>query len=409
MDESKQFNFFYKMEHNLYKVYNQYKELQSMMTYNELNKLKHRYELFKGYDVDHGEELCLVVFAGQFKKWNEQMYIYRLQHPEIQKYISTFSFSYTNDLAVIRCVKAYLNSNGFNIESDNGPKFIESIYFEGCNNGMLTFCIPGTYFCYGKDAICCYPRLLGASNLQIPIKEGKEIKITELPEKLQFGFYRVRIVCSHPKFLFNYSIDHIYTHYSLDFARKHQETYGITIQLITDIEYNAYIYNDGDLIYTRDLFGQWFTDLLDMKTALPGNKLVKHLLSSVWGILSTKTRINVKKEDLGEYNYGSAKQNREYIWKDQSNNKKNDYYILVPRDKPYKYNIRLKPFLLSYARTVISDVAYKNHFNEVVRIFCDNIVYQSDVPFNEPNFANEAKTSGLISFKNAHVYTKLEQ
>ena len=61
----KQWNFFNKMAHNQYKVYNQYTEKESIMTYNELKALKHRYELFKGYE--EYEEQSLIIFASQFK------------------------------------------------------------------------------------------------------------------------------------------------------------------------------------------------------------------------------------------------------------------------------------------------------------------------------------------------------
>ena len=65
---------------------------------------------------------------------------------------------------------------------------------------------------------------------------------------------------------------------------------------------------------------------------------------------------------------------------------------------------------MSYARNVIAEVAYRNSFSEVIRVYCDNIVYKSNVPFNEPTerFVPEAKTSGRITFKNAHRYTKLD-
>ena len=70
------------------------------------------------------------------------------------------------------------------------------------------------------------------------------------------------------------------------------------------------------------------------------------------------------------------------------------------RDNPYKYNIRLKPFLLSYSRSVMLDIAMNNHPKEIVRIMVDNIVYKSEIPFNVNNMSLEKKSTGLINVKN---------
>jgi hypothetical protein len=87
-----------------------------------------------------------------------------------------------------------------------------------------------------------------------------------------------------------------------------------------------------------------------------------------------------------------------------SNDSKNDYYTLIQRDNQYEYNLRLKPFLLSYARNTIGDIAYKNNLSEVIRVMTDNITYKSNVDFHVENMVSEEKTTGHISFKNVMRY-----
>jgi hypothetical protein len=79
-------------------------------------------------------------------------------------------------------------------------------------------------------------------------------------------------------FFFNYSRDNVYTHYSLLDAIKHQQEFNIKINLNNDLEHNAYLYEDSDLIYTKDVFGTWFNELNAFKQKHPKNKLIKHLM-----------------------------------------------------------------------------------------------------------------------------------
>ena len=172
-----------------------------------------------------------------------------------------------------------------------------------------------------------------------------------------------------------------------------------------DLEYNAYLYEDSDLIYTKDIFGTWFNELNAFKQKHPKNKLIKHLMSSLWGALSRKNTIYVKEDDLGEYEYGfSSQQNTEYVCTSCSNNFSNQYYTLSKRNDPYKFNIRLKPFLLSYSRSIMTEIAYNNSPTEIIRIMVDNIVYKSEVSFNVENMTVEDKSTGLINFKNVDFY-----
>ena len=97
----------------------------------------------------------------------------------------------------------------------------------------------------------------------------------------------------------------------------------------------------------------------------------------------------------------------EYVWTDRNSNIKNSFFTLVKREQPYKYNIRLKPFLLSFSRIIMLDIAINNYPNEIVRIMVDNIVYKSNVSFDVEHMSVEDKTTGHIEFKNVMKYNKI--
>ena len=137
---------------------------------------------------------------------------------------------------------------------------------------------------------------------------------------------------------------------------------------------------------------------------IPENKLVKHMMSSLWGYLSEKKKYCVPIEELNNRkDWGlETDLHKEYYLSDYCEDVGNTYATLKKRKNKYLYDIRLKPFLLSYARNVLADIAYNNHPEEIVRMYIDNIVYKSNVKFDVPDMVREEKTSGLITWKNNH-------
>ena len=380
-------NIFYKIG-NMFRVYNPISKTFKTIDYNEKNTLSHKYEVMQGYDAsDEG----IVEYYIDFKKWNNEL---------SECSISKFTDYYNNDFAVLNTFNKFSNKN---IYSKSIIGNIESDYFESCHNGGLAFCINGTYKnCYGYDYSSFYPRILGSKchDLKLPSKEGKLMKIDTLDfSNIQYGFYHVKIECDDDRFLkiFKYSKKNVYTHYSLLFAIQHQQEFNIRINLDTDIENNAYIYDEKDLFYSHELFGNWFETLIECKKKYPKNKLIKHLLSSLWGSLSAKKVFFVKGDDeLENYDYIDG----DYYITDENVSDDNQYYTLMNKNNRYKNTIRLKPFLLSYSRNVMGTIAYKNHFDKIVRIYCDNIVYKSNVDFNVEYMSAEDKTSGNITWLN---------
>ena len=380
---------FTKINDNEFLVFNPVFKDFKTKTFAELALLEKKFELLKGYDAD---EMGLYTYYKDFVVWNQQMY-----NNDCDAKIWCFNSYFNNTHAVFETFNKYCDKTKLDLSRVIGS--IECYWFEGCNNGGLTYCKNGTYECFGYDYNSFYPRLLGDSifNLQIPLKEGEQVKVDNL-NLIQFGFYNVFIECSNPDFLkiFKFSKSHIYTHYSLEFAIKHQKNFDVKIRLNDAVEYNAYIYDDKDIIYAKELFGSWFDKLIALKNKHPENKLVKHLLSSLWGTLSTINKHHAKcDEELEKYDYIDG----HHKIVNENRDSKNSYYTLVDKNNMYKYNIRLKPFLLAYSRNIMGDIAFNNHFDEIVRIYCDNITYKSDVSFDVVNMIKENKTSGIIAWK----------
>ena len=144
--------------------------------------------------------------------------------------------------------------------------------------------------------------MLADPNFEIPICEGSEHYLSELPKILKCGIYRCQITCENDDFkkLFAFSKNMGYTHYSLKTALKYQIEYNVTINLIIDDKPNAYIYEN---VTTGDkIFKKWYDLLFNIKKKYPKNKLIKHLMSSLWGSLSYKNTFRQSAEQINDKN-----------------------------------------------------------------------------------------------------------
>ena len=76
----------------------------------------------------------------------------------------------------------------------------------------------------------------------------------------------------------------------------------------------------------------------------------------------------------------------------------------------YKYNIRIKSFLTSYARINCSKLALEN-INNVVRIQTDSVVFSEPLTKKQldkfKNLKPEDKTTGEIYFEHVNLYNKI--
>jgi hypothetical protein len=317
------------------------------------------YHVFKGYNAsDEG----LLKFNEDFLIWCNELatnLVYQINYMHFWSNYSAVELTFKN-----LCKGKYEHHES--ITSD------EYIWFNKCYNSGLLYCKPGTYECYGFDYSRFYPLILASDDFKIPTKEGKSFTLKKIPKlsERKYGLYKVNITCDNDDFrkLFAFSPKHVYTHYSINQAKKYQKKYDVKIELVCDGKPNAYLYDDNDLERSGSIFKVWYDTLNSIKKLYPSNKLVKHLMSSVWGHLSRKNKIRVTEEDiiLGCMDVGMTP-DCEWMVYEEHITKVSSYYELIKSKNPYKYNIRLLPFLTSYGRNKISEIARKDSAN-VVRI-----------------------------------------
>lgn len=328
--------------------------------------------------------------------------------PFIMKDGSFYNRSHCRNIKTMFSMKASKDWNKHEVIN-----IIEASWFEKSYNAGLQYIEPGEYKCYGYDFNKFYPRILGDkrfSDFQIPIKQGKEYILKELPAELQFGFYRINIICENPNFkkVFSFSKSNVYTHYSVKFLyelnKKH--SFNIDFQLIQDNSPNAYLYDNENIIYSKDIFNNWFRCIINLKKKYPKNILVKFISSSLWGYLSTKKTLCIEEDEINNYNCSFDNDADYKIIDIVTNEDGSEYYKLLDINNPYQYNIRLKPFITSYGRNKTARVALRMIEN-VIRIHTDGVCFNKQADFKCENLLPEDKTTGNILFKNINNYINL--
>lgn len=307
---------------------------------------------------------------------------------------------------VIRFFKLFRNKKLY--DTLTSVSKIEDKWSRKCHNaGLYYTCITDKPITsYGYDFRNFYASQLASTAFKFPIKEGKEIKINDL-SNIKYGYYDVKIILpdNNAKKLFKVCKNNIYTHYSLLYAIELQQTYDIKIILNTDVEFNAYVYNDEDLITGYKMFRRWYEAIRDIKNELPDNKIVKLLSSSFWGHMTAHSYITKTENEIKELNLkiGYNEDKCDYLICHKAYNVDGFYfYKLLNLNKPYIYPLRIKSFLTSYCRNRISKIA-RMDVDNVIRIHTDGICFSK--PFDETitklkmdNFLKEKKTTGQIKF-----------
>jgi hypothetical protein len=342
-------------------------------------------------------------------------------------------FIHTNESNILRFFNKYSTKIYTNDKFDK-VTWNEYLWFEKPYNGALNKHKKGIYNCLGYDFKMSYPTLLSSKlilNNKIiqyltPTKKGKLYRLEKLKKELKYGLYRVKITSTNEdfNFIFNFKNDtNVYTHYDIEFCRKHQEQYNITIDLIIDDEPNALLYRDEKLINGREIFVHWYNRLCELKQEFPKNGLIKLLSSSIWGYLS--------KRNSRYYNDVELDANPDITMDDDENNDKVDYlflnvkdninetkdYLLLNKKQPCTKNYRLKPFITSIQRIVIAEICTQIGINKVVRINTDCIVFNKDLLTEQdiktiktisPTFIPEAKTTGKFNILHTNNFIPVE-
>ena len=354
----------------------------------------HHYEVFKGFDAtDEG----LMNFKTSLIKWNEE-----LQNNDILK-IDWFRY-YTNFTAVEMTFKRLAKGKHEHQEPIDKTEYT---WIESTHNGGLTYCNKGIHDSYGYDYQSFYPSLMSQYKFILPTKKGAEIFLTEMPEEISLGFYRVKITSTHKHAtkLFAFSPNHVYNNISLDHAMELKDEFDFNIELIIDDAPNAYIYPKGARAST--VFGKWFDTLMNIKIKYPKNKLIKHLMSSLWGSLSSGNNITKTWKEIEEEGLSVSIDNEaDYKIANYIKTNTQEYYKLTCMHQPYKHNFRLKSFLTAYGRVKITEVIMAD-VESVLRVHTDGVVFNKKMKFNLQRLIVEDKTTGKINWKGVNNYTCL--
>jgi hypothetical protein len=369
------------------------------------------FELFKGYEMDLKS---LIQYKEDFNKWAQEI------HPAID-----YKKYYNHDSAVKMVFQSKSKKQVDELDLEN-ITYKEFLFYENCpNSGLMSF--DDTFKdqeidAYGYDFSSFYPNMLMKINL--PTKQGKRKKLKSIDyDNLAFGIYRIKITTNDKRFkkLFMFSKADTYTHYSINFAYKYKDEFNINFELIQDGDYNALIYDADKLTHSKHVFGKWFSVLGELKKRFPKNKLVKHLMSSLWGSLTSFKRECFEDDEINDLDISELSdpdmteykilEEKNYTDKTKSKGYRTVYFCIKP-ENPYKDNLaRLKPFLVSYCRAYVGDLIMSEEIlDNVVRIHTDGIVLNKPHDFTHLNYypKPEDKTTGKMKFKNVIFYDKLK-
>lgn len=401
--------YFYNDEGKIFSISDDFNEVvEELIKSKDIENYKY-FELFKGYEMDLKS---LIQYKEDFNKWAKEI-----------RPIVDYKKYYNHDFAVRLVFESKSKNQVEELKLDD-ITFKEFVFFEKCpNSGLMSFDDSFKDLeidAHGYDFSAFYPNML--LKIKLATKQGKRKKLKSIDlENLAYGIYRVKITTDDNRFkkVFMFSKSNYYTHYSLQFAYKYKDEFKINFELIKDDDYNALIYDDEKLTDTTNIFSKWFNTLQDLKTKFPKNKLVKHLMSSLWGSLTSFKRKffeddaidNLDVSELFDPDMTEYKLLEEKYYDDET--KPHGYrtvYSLIKSENPYKYNLaRLKPFLVSYCRAQVGElIMNENMLDNVVRIHTDGIVLNKPYDFTHLNYhpKPEDKTTGKMKFKNVIFYDK---
>ncbi len=319
------------------------------------------------------------------------------------------------------------NGNNYKYKDFEDVFYSEYKWFKKCSNGGLQYLKEkGVYKnTYGYDFKMSYPTDMADISFMMPTKKGKECFLKEIPANkkfIQFGIYRVKIECEAEflddfKKIFKINDEfesHHYTSYSLKFAFKVQKKFNLKITLIKDSQPNAYIYKKEDLISGKNVFGNWYYRLKELKTELPKNGLVKMLSSSVWGHLQEVKLIYVDEPELIEMidkgkRISDDGENLDYLIVDMAMvGDRTRYALINPNEKIYDVPMRLLPFITSFSRTKMGNLINKNDlYDKVIRVQTDSITFTEKFEKNIEGFIFDKKISGDLIFHQVNDYEPL--
>ena len=233
------------------------------------------------------------------------------------------------------------------IKNPPKPSQLEADWITECSHGALIFHdkYQGPVHKYDKKSM--YPSIMN-SKMLFPVDAGEFHHITELPEILTYGIYRLTIKRSNTKKdrLFRFNQKNKYSHIDIYHARK----LNLDIKLIVDKEANCLLWTRDKLLTGTEIFGQFIDYTFDLKNRLKIDR-AKKLINTLWGALcEKKTKNYVCSNDL------DIGKNAKPITIRPTDDGKTLIEV-IKRDNQYVSGFcRIKPFLLGKARSIMSDI-----------------------------------------------------
>ena len=278
---------------------------------------------------------------------------------------------------------AFTQLAGDRIPQDIEPLDPQEYYWmQDCHNTCIIFGEEkGEGEFYGYDFQQFFPSLLAGAHktkMYMPIKRGTEQALTELPSSvLEPGYYRVKIICTDPRFrrLFSFSKRDTYTSVSLTHAREMMYKYfrdSCTIELIQDGKPNAYLYSKEAMVCTGRIFEKWHQEMSSIRKALPHNRLAKLLHSSLYSRLAEG-----KKMTLNEHDQEALQRFTERGW--EFLNARPGKIILQNYQTAHPLGLRITTWLTAKARHRIF-WTMKDRIDDIKRVYVDSVVLTNPIP-----------------------------
>ena len=422
----------YFLYHNngLYEESNNKPDDKDSFEHSRLTKYSINEKLEKGETI----EIILKEYSNNINIWRNEIltsknlikefdYFRYFEKDNGERYINT------NESNIMRFFRSY-SSKIYTEDKFDKIVWNEYKWFENNNNSALMRYKAGVYDTLGFDLKMAYPNILASQliinkekqNFYFPKKEGKNEKLKSL-KMLKYGLYHVKIHSDNEDFKMIFDINelNVYTHYDITFCQKYKELFNISIELIIDGSYNALTWLNIYTINGESIFKPWLDRIQDLKEEFPKNGLIKLMSSSIWGYLSKINKRFYNDEELDNHPeikfdyYDNDDIN--YLCLNEKENKNGSMdYMLINKDKPYTKNYRIKPFLQSFTRLIMAEIAIEIGINKIVRINTDNITFDSDLLTQEdikklknisPQFIQEEKTTGSFEIVNMNKFIRL--
>ena len=366
--------------------------------------------LGKEYIKTHSD---LIKYKKEFNKETNEIFSEKIKTPSGKTYNMDYTKYFNHSDAVLFYFLSKVNKE--QLTSIEKPSAEEFYIIERCYNaGLITLNLKykdKETECKGYDYSRYYTHVL--LDMNFPTKEGKIETLEKLDyDKIKFGIYRIKITYKESEFtnIFTFSKEHHYTSSTIKYLIQIKEKFGLEFELLPADEkydYNALTYDNECLMNGKKIFGDWYKSLENLRKKYPKNSIIKHMMSSLWGTISSFKKLYVGQDEIVEFDVSHLKKpiKTEYKILDLDED-----YIIVKSSNAYNHGLaRLKPFMTSLGRLKIMRLLIDCKLEEdVIRIHTDGIVLNKEVNFkelkkNKYNYypSPEDKTTGTMVYENA--------